>query len=646
MADQRETCGQCGAAVPADAPGGMCPACLLRYALTATRAAAAAAAGSRRPALPIDPPPVEALAPLFPQLEVVALVGAGGMGIVYRARQVHLDRPVALKLLPVAADDDPAFAERFAREARALARLNHPNIVTVYDFGRAGDYFYLLMEFVAGVNLRQAMRAGRLTPGQALAVVPQVCDALQYAHDQDVIHRDIKPENILLDPEGRVKIVDFGLAKLLLRGGAVTDYTLTQSQVAIGTPHYMAPEQHERPGEVDHRADIYSLGVVFYEMLTGELPLGRFAAPSHKSSAVDARLDDVVFKTLEKEPGRRYQQASELRTSVQAVAPGEPGATNAPRGGGGDPGGAVEPQRVISYVKRVPRRYSRAALAGAVWGVVGILLLPPLLAQLWPRFAGAGGGAGPAGATWSVVTIPPGGGVLRPSAQPPGGVVLVVPGSPGATINGRASSTPPSPSTLPSAAGGSGGASSRGGSGGGGGGVPRQVTPRVISPGRTAPVPLYPATRPSGFTFRGVPRAGGTGGSGGGMTPLAPGGPPAAGPAASDLAGAWLPLIVVAGLSPLGTTVLGLIAIAHVRRSGGMLRGLGLATADTLLFPLLLLNAAVLAAAYFGAQALGEAAGIEVMRGTPALAAGLALGLLVAAVLNAVIVRRVWNAVK
>jgi len=201
-----------------------------------------------------------------------------------------------------------------------LARLNHPGIVAVHDFGQADGFFYLLMEYVDGVNLRQAMRAGRFTPDQALAVAPKICEALQFAHNEGVLHRDIKPENILLDSKGRVKIADFGIAKLV--GESSREDAITESGSRLGTPHYMAPEQIEKPGEVDHRADIYSLGVVFYEMLTGELPLGRFAPPSEKS-AIDPRLDEVVFRTLEKEPSRRQQSAGEVKTQVETIS-GQP----------------------------------------------------------------------------------------------------------------------------------------------------------------------------------------------------------------------------------------------------------------------------------------------------------------------------------
>ncbi|MGI9474555.1 MAG: serine/threonine-protein kinase, partial [Rubripirellula sp.] len=238
-------------------------------------------------------PDPASLASHFPDLEIGELLGQGGMGAVYRARQTKLDRHVALKIIRPESAEDPSFTERFNREARTLARLNHPNIVAVYDFGEVtvvGDdggqriLYYFLMECVDGANLRQLLQAGELNAGRALSIVSQICDALQFAHDEGIVHRDIKPENILVDTRGRLKIADFGLAKLLSEDA--TDYTLTGTHQVMGTPRYMAPEQMEGARAVDHRADIYSLGVVFYEMLTGELPLGRFDPPS-KRSAVD-----------------------------------------------------------------------------------------------------------------------------------------------------------------------------------------------------------------------------------------------------------------------------------------------------------------------------------------------------------------------
>ena len=277
--------------------------------------------GDKRTRL-FEPPTVGRLAELFPSLEIIGLIGAGGMGAVYKARQSGLDRLVALKILPEEFGHDVKFALRFTREARTLAKLNHPNIVSVYEFGNVEDTYYFLMEFVDGSTLRDIVKAGQLAPEHALAIVPHLCDALQYAHDKGIVHRDIKPENILIAIDGSVKIADFGLSRIL--GNESQQEMLTGTHQVMGTPRYMAPEHMEGSRNVDHRADIYSLGVVFYEMLTGELPIGRFAAPSTKV-AIDIRLDEVVLRTLEKEPQRRYQQASQIKSDVQSIT-----ATNNP----------------------------------------------------------------------------------------------------------------------------------------------------------------------------------------------------------------------------------------------------------------------------------------------------------------------------
>lgn len=270
----------------------------------------------KQPAEKIDIDDPEAVAARLPQFEILGLLGRGGMGVVYKARQKNLDRLVALKILPPEFAADPAFAERFSREAKALARLNHPNIVSVHDFGECGGLFFFSMELVDGANLRELITARRLSAEEALAIVPKICEALQFAHEEGLMHRDIKPENILLDKKGRVKIADFGLAKIL--GREADNFNLTLSGMALGTPRYMAPEQIDKPQTVDHRADIYSLGVVFYEMLTGELPMGRFAPPSQKVQ-VDVRLDEIVLHALEREVERRYQHVSEIKTDVERV---------------------------------------------------------------------------------------------------------------------------------------------------------------------------------------------------------------------------------------------------------------------------------------------------------------------------------------
>ncbi|MEM7313831.1 MAG: protein kinase [Planctomycetota bacterium] len=317
-------CNDCGSELPEESPSGLCPACMIKLAYETGKDLEdnENVSSSKTTGWPEEPNlNIEELMPLFPELEIVEELGRGGMGIVVMARQKKLDRPVALKLLKSNIADDPTFAERFSREARALAKLNHPAIIGIYDFGQRDDLYYFLMEYVDGSNLRQIVREGNLKPEEALVIVPQICDALQYAHDMGVVHRDIKPENILIDKAGRVKIADFGLAKLV--GAEADDFTLTGTRQVMGTPHYMAPEQMEKPHTVDHRADIYSLGVVFYEMLTGELPLGRFAPPSEKVE-VNVRLDDVVLRALAKEPERRYQHATEVKTKIEQIGDPKP----------------------------------------------------------------------------------------------------------------------------------------------------------------------------------------------------------------------------------------------------------------------------------------------------------------------------------
>jgi serine/threonine protein kinase len=310
------TCAFCGAPLSSTAPEGLCPKCLMAGALEPTQHPTGAR--ERRPA-----PDLATVCAAFPQFEIIQLIGQGGMGAVYKARQPQLDRFVALKLLAPATTSDARFAERFQQEARTLARLSHPNIVTVHDFGQGGSFFYLVMEYVDGVNLRGAMKAGRFSPEQALAVVPPICEALQYAHDRGVVHRDIKPENLLLDTTGRLKIADFGVARLLdstvphPEAGERQAAGLTQESV-LGTPQYMAPEQSAQPSQVDHRADIYSLGVVLYELLTGELPAAKLEPPSQKVH-LDVRLDHVVLRALNRHPELRYHSALEFKSEVETV---------------------------------------------------------------------------------------------------------------------------------------------------------------------------------------------------------------------------------------------------------------------------------------------------------------------------------------
>jgi predicted Ser/Thr protein kinase len=320
-------CPQCGAAIPEASEHGLCPRCVFAKAMQPT-----ADAGVTLP----TPPDLDTIRTAFPHLEVIGLIGSGGMGSVFKARQPQLDRFVALKILPDALAGQPGFSERFQHEARALAKLSHPHIVTVHDYGQYNGFYYLLMEFVDGVNLRQLLQTKRLTPKEALSIVPPVCDALQCAHDHGIVHRDIKPENLLIDKAGVVKIADFGIAKIVgndactpVRGESTK--TEVSASLPFGTPDYAAPEQAN--GTADHRADIYSLGVVLYEMLTGERPKEDITPPS-KRVQVDIRIDEIVLRALEKAPELRFATAAEFRTQVEAATedrdPSVPAAVPAP----------------------------------------------------------------------------------------------------------------------------------------------------------------------------------------------------------------------------------------------------------------------------------------------------------------------------
>lgn len=369
-------CPQCGTPLPAGVLAGLCPACLLK-------AGAAADTVTEPRQAPFNPPTVAELAVKFPQLEILELIGKGGMGAVYKARQKQLDRIVALKILPPQAAAGPGFAERFMREARALAQLNHPHIVVLYEFGQADGLFYFLMEFVDGINMRQLLNAGHLAPKEALAIVPQICDALEYAHERGIVHRDIKPENILLSRQGQVKIADFGVAKIVSQDPGETaagaapaaSAELTGAGSAVGTPQYMAPEQLKNSAEVDHRADIYSLGVVFYQMLTGELPAGKIEPPSKKVQ-IDVRLDEVVLRALEKQPELRYQQASVLKTQVETIA-------QTPFGSGAPLNTApfIEAAAARDYSLNINHCLNRAwnLVTSDFWRIVGVSALAWLL---------------------------------------------------------------------------------------------------------------------------------------------------------------------------------------------------------------------------------------------------------------------------
>lgn len=239
------------------------------------------------------------------------------MGAVYKAVQRKLNRKVALKLLPERPETEGFhFAQRFEREAQAMAQLSHPHIVGVYDFGECPAGLYFVMEYVEGADLHRVLATGELTMEHFHGWVPQICAALHYAHRSGVVHRDIKPANILITQGGDVKIADFGLAKL---AGAEHAGSNTATNLSMGTPDYAAPEQIAGDQPVDHRADIYAIGVVMYQMLTGKLPRGAYPLPSEVNRACDKRIDRLVLRAMQSEPGDRFADASDIVTSLTHI---------------------------------------------------------------------------------------------------------------------------------------------------------------------------------------------------------------------------------------------------------------------------------------------------------------------------------------
>ncbi len=266
---------------------------------------------------PWQPPSLEEMQTLLPQFQFLSLIGRGGMGAVYEARQLSLNRLVAIKVLPTALvnEAESDFAERFRLEAKTMAKLTHPGIVSVFDSGEAGGLLFIVMEHVDGTDVARMIQSeGKLSPERASALLEEVCDALQYAHQNGIVHRDLKPANLLVTREGRVKIADFGLAKHDDEAWP----GLTKTNVAIGTPDFLAPEAWMPGTPLDARADLYSLGVTLYQMLTGEVPRGLWKMPSVKAG-VDPRFDAIVDRAMQPEREARYQSSAELRRDLERI---------------------------------------------------------------------------------------------------------------------------------------------------------------------------------------------------------------------------------------------------------------------------------------------------------------------------------------
>ena len=309
-------------------------------------------------------PPTELDAKLGPHLEVLGLIGQGGMGAVYKARQTRLNRFVAIKVVPpLEKKEGWDFHERFQMEARAMAKLDHPGIVTIHDFGETEDnMLYFLMEYVDGEDLHRLIQDGQLSVEHVLSWIPQLADALEYAHLKGMVHRDVKPANLMITYEGHVKITDFGLVKMRPGRGRAG---VTEASLSVGTPCYLAPEAFESGADVDHRADVYSLGVVLYEMLTGMVPRGAWLPPSQCRIGIDPRFDAIVFRALQNNRDGRYQRIAELGADVLAIASGpRPRQLRMPSGGQ-----SVTPVTVVPLASEVttpiPVRNGPVKLAAA-----------------------------------------------------------------------------------------------------------------------------------------------------------------------------------------------------------------------------------------------------------------------------------------
>jgi len=285
-------CTSCGAALSesqAKRFGALCPDCMLRFA------------GQEE-------------LPEFPGVEIVSTIGKGGMGVVYEAVQSRLGRRVALKILSPHLAFNASFMRRFHAEAHLLARLHHPNIVTVHDMGVHGGLPYILLERVEGKSLRALLQKGPVPAARALEIASMVCDALECAHGAGIVHRDIKPENILIDERGQAKLVDFGLAI----SASVEDRKAPRARFKIGTPLYMSPEQIRKPEEVDGRADLFSVGVVLLELLTGKTPK-RTGREMSVPRTIPAPVAAFLKKLLASDPKKRVASAKEARAILQSL---------------------------------------------------------------------------------------------------------------------------------------------------------------------------------------------------------------------------------------------------------------------------------------------------------------------------------------
>ena len=362
-------CGACGRPLAADSPAGNCPACLLKLALGGGSDATAGA---------------EALSPRrFGSYELVEEIGRGGMGVVWRARQESLERDVALKMVLGGGLATEAQVVRFLTEARAAARLDHPNIVPIHEVGEEEGRHFYAMKLIEGPSLTEWIHAGGAasrSPKSAAEITAAVARAVHHAHQRGVLHRDLKPSNILLDASGAPHVVDFGLARI-----AEDDSSLTRSETLLGSPAYMAPEVAAGGSRAaTTAADVYSLGAVLYELLTGLAPFGgetplatlrgvleeEPAAPRSRRAGLDRDLETICLKSLAKEPARRYASASDLADDLERWLRGEPIRAR--------PSSQVA--RVVAWARRKPQL---AVLAVALAVVLAVVLAGGIAGVVW-----------------------------------------------------------------------------------------------------------------------------------------------------------------------------------------------------------------------------------------------------------------------
>jgi len=271
----------------------------------------------------------------IPGFRILGKLGAGAMATVFKAKQLSLDRLVAIKVLPRKFSSNPEFISRFYAEGRAAAQLNHPNIVQAYDVGKAGEYHYFVMEYVAGSTVfDQIVRHKRYPEKDAIDIATQVAEALLHAHERGLIHRDVKPKNIMITREGVVKLADMGLAR------AMSDKEAAEAEAgkAYGTPYYISPEQIRGAKKLTPAADIYSLGATLYHMVTGSVPFegknpsdvmhkhlkAELVAPDHVNPKLSAAISQIIEMMMAKDPKARYQTCKDLLTDLRAAKAGEP----------------------------------------------------------------------------------------------------------------------------------------------------------------------------------------------------------------------------------------------------------------------------------------------------------------------------------